>query len=91
MPIEKDMHNGSTDSQINHAVETCTNQVQKFLDYLHDFDPELAPDEVISLAAAIINELPDAFTNDPEMLSSLKTGCEFIKTQRQPQENCDRS
>ncbi|MHC5821502.1 MAG: hypothetical protein ACYT04_37955 [Nostoc sp.] len=69
----------STTAQKHHAAAICSEQVEKFVDYLHNFDPELKPHEVILLAAAVFNELPSAFRNDPEMLSTLKAASHRLK------------
>ncbi|MEH2001097.1 MAG: hypothetical protein V7L00_20500 [Nostoc sp.] len=70
----------STTAQMHHAAGICSQQVEKFVDYLHSFDPVLKPHEVILLAASVFNELPDAFRNDPEMLSTLKAASHRLKT-----------
>ena len=67
---------------MQHASKICAQQVQDFINYLHKIDPELKWHEAILIAGIIINQLPDAFTNNPEMLTDLKTQCQKVKQQR---------
>ncbi|MEH1851460.1 MAG: hypothetical protein V7L11_07185 [Nostoc sp.] len=57
-------------------------ELQGFIDFVHAVDPELNPDELITLAAFIVRSLPEIFISSPVMISQVKGMAQAMKNQR---------
>ncbi|MEH1769182.1 MAG: hypothetical protein V7L30_22645 [Nostoc sp.] len=79
--MTKDMNQSITGNVI-HASEICGKQLSDFIEYVLDVDPELKSPEAIMVVASILNQLPSAFANNPDMLSDLQKTCKTVKQRR---------
>ena len=57
-------------------------ELQRFVNFLSEVDPELKPDELVTLTAFIVHGLPEIFTSSPVMLKQLKGIAQAMKNQR---------
>ncbi|MHC5717644.1 MAG: hypothetical protein ACYTX0_37455 [Nostoc sp.] len=82
MTKSKNRHISSTFEQLKFSSEVCAKEVQNLLSYVQTVDPELKRHEAMMVAAALFNQLPDAFILNPEMLINLKATCQVVKDRR---------
>lgn len=54
------------------AKSASIHELERFTDFLRDFDPELTPTESMLLAAYILHELPAFFMNNPSLTQRLR-------------------
>ncbi|MEH2071620.1 MAG: hypothetical protein V7K47_26280 [Nostoc sp.] len=69
-------------AKVQGASDFCGKQLADFVDYVRSVDPELDFYQATVVAGVIVNQLPSAFQNNPQMLAELKTQCEVIKQRK---------
>ena len=79
MTTEEDIHKIFITPESMHAAHACTLELTNFISYIKSIDPQLKKAEALLVAAAILNQFPDIFASNPEMLAELKITCQIVK------------
>ncbi|WP_138504057.1 hypothetical protein [Nostoc sp. PA-18-2419] len=69
-------------AKVQRASDFCGKQLADFVSYVRSVDPELDFYQATMVSGIIINQLPSAFANNPQMLAELKTQCQVIKQRK---------